>query len=67
MADSKIKIIIRVSEDQTFEVEIAKTATVKELKQQCADNQGTPIEDIKLIFKGRILKDESTVAESNLE
>ena len=58
MAESKIKIVVRVSEDQTFDVELEKNATVKELKGHCEKNQGVPIEDIKLIFKGRILKDE---------
>jgi hypothetical protein len=58
MTDTKIKIIIRVSEDSTFEADLDKDALVKDLKVHVEQKEGTPFADIKLIFKGRILKDE---------
>lgn len=58
MADSKIKINVQVSENKVFEVEIAKNATVKDLKQLSTSEAGCAVEEMKLISKGRILKDE---------
>ena len=56
MADSQIKLVIRQSSGDQFEVEVAATATVLELKQACADGSKLPPEQQRLIFKGKFRK-----------
>jgi ubiquilin len=57
MAD-KIKLIIRQSSGDQFDVEVAANATVLELKQACVEGSKLQPDQQRLIFKGRILKDE---------
>ena len=64
MENSKIKVILRQSSGDQFEVEIKPDATVKELKDECAIKQeAIKAEEMRLIFKGKILKDELTLDE----
>jgi len=64
MEDAKIKIVVRQSSGDQFEVEIAPKATVEELKKACAEKQtAMAAEEMRLIFKGKILKDEMTLDE----
>jgi ubiquilin len=64
MEESKIKITIRQSSGDQFEVEIGPKATVEELKKACAEKQtAIAAEEMRLIFKGKILKDEMTLDE----
>ena len=59
MDAGKIKVILRQSNGDQFEVEIAANATVAELKTECATKQTAIVaEEMRLIFKGKILKDE---------
>jgi len=54
MADSgNIKLVIRQSSGDQFEVEVAPTATVAELKQACAEGSKLQPEQQRLIFKGK--------------
>jgi hypothetical protein len=53
-----IKITIRQSNGDQTEVSIAKTATVADLKKECEAKIEIPAAGQRLIFKGRILKDE---------
>ena len=47
------------SSGDSFDVEIGETAAVKDLKEQCASKKDAlTAEEIRLIFKGKILKDE---------
>ena len=64
MEDSKIKITIRQSSGDQFEVEVGPTIAVSELKKACAEKQSNiAAEEMRLIFKGKILKDEMTLDE----
>ena len=64
MEDANIKITIRQSSGDQFEVEIAPKATVEELKKACAEKQtAMAADEMRLIFKGKILKDEMTLDE----
>ncbi len=64
MENSKIKVILRQSSGDQFEVEIAPDATVAELKAECATKQDAiKAEEMRLIFKGKILKDEMKLDE----
>ena len=49
---SKIKLVIRQSSGDQFEVEVSATASVLELKQACADGCKLPADQQRLIFKG---------------
>ena len=47
------------SSGDSFDVEIGATATVKDLKEQCASKKDAlTADEMRLIFKGKILKDE---------
>ena len=52
-AEGTIKIIIRQSSGQQFEVEIATTETVLQLKEKCKEQCNLPAESQRLIFKGK--------------
>ena len=59
---SEITINIKVqSSGAEFSITIGHEATVKALKEKCVEHSGVPVEDQKLIFKGRILKDENSL------
>lgn len=67
MAD-KIKLTLRQNSGTQFEVEVDPKATVKELKIACQDlSGGISAEEMRLIFKGKILKDEQTLDEYKIE
>ena len=64
---SEITINIKVqSSGAEFAVTIGLEATVKALKEKSVEQSGVPVEDQKLIFKGRILKDENSLEESKV-
>ena len=64
MEDSKVKITVRQSSGDQFEVEIKTSESVMELKKACAEKQtAMAAEEMRLIFKGKILKDEMTLDE----
>ena len=64
---TEITINIKVqSSGAEFAVTIGLEATVKGLKEKCVEQSGVPVEDQKLIFKGRILKDENSLEESKV-
>ena len=64
MEDAKIKVIVRQSSGDQFEVEMGAKASVMELKEECAKKQeAMAAGEMRLIFKGKILKDEMTLDE----
>jgi ubiquilin len=64
MEDAKIKIVVRQSSGDQFDIEIGAKATVMELKEECAKKQeAMAAGEMRLIFKGKILKDEMTLDE----
>jgi hypothetical protein len=64
MEEAKIKISVAQSSGDKFEVEISPKATVEELKKACATKQSSiAADEMRLIFKGKILKDEMTLDE----
>lgn len=58
MDSEKIKIVIRQSNGDQFDVEIEKGALVKDLKVACKEKSGMEPEEMRLIHKGKILKDD---------
>lgn len=59
MENASIKLSIRLSSGDSFDVEIGANAPMKELKEQCASKQDAiTTDETRLIFKGKVLKDE---------
>ena len=60
--EGTIKVLVRQSNGEQVEVECEATITVKDFKELCATKQSAiAAADMRLIFKGKILKDEMTL------
>ncbi|CDR94701.1 ubiquitin domain containing protein family, putative [Babesia bigemina] len=62
-----IKVTIKISGGETFVVEVDQSITVLELKEKCAENAGATADKQRLIFKGRIVKDDETLESLKVE
>lgn len=59
---SKIKLIIKPTQgDSKYTVEAERTWTVADLKEGVAKEADITVEDQKLIYKGKILKDDDVL------
>ncbi len=54
-AEGEIKVTIRQSSGEQFEVNVATTDTVLQLKEKCKEKCNLPAESQRLIFKGKYL------------
>lgn len=59
--DSGVKINIRCSNNAKFSVKIGLQATVADFKNKIAENCDVAANQQRLIYKGRILKDDQTL------
>jgi ubiquilin len=62
-----ITITIKCSNAEKAEVETEPSATVAEFKVLVGEKLSVPAENQRLIYKGRILKDESTLEQYDIE
>ncbi|GIX62454.1 ubiquitin domain-containing protein DSK2, putative [Babesia caballi] len=62
-----ITVTIKVSGGDTFTVEAEPSMTVLELKEKCVEPAGATADRQRLIFKGRIVKDEETLEALKVE
>ncbi|XP_014245634.1 UV excision repair protein RAD23 homolog B [Cimex lectularius] len=64
-----MKITLKNLQQQTFQVDIEPTKTVKELKEKINSVKGNdyPAENQRLIYAGKILTDETPVSEYNID
>jgi ubiquilin len=63
-SDEHITVVIRPTSrgnDERFAVVITPSATVLQLKHKTAEHCSLKAEDQRLIYKGKVLKDEMTV------
>ncbi|XP_076465040.1 ubiquilin-1-like isoform X2 [Babylonia areolata] len=62
----KMTITVKTPKEK-HEIEIGVNASVKELKEQVAKQFGSPIEQLCLIFAGKILKDPDTLEQHGIK
>ena len=62
MEGEKIKLFVRQSSGDQFDVEVDAKISIADLKLACEEKQGgMKAGEMRLIFKGKILKDEMTI------
>lgn len=61
-----IKITVKTPKEKQ-EIEIDEAANVKQLREKVSGKFGSPIEQLCLIFAGKILKDEDTLAQHSIK
>lgn len=69
MSDDTITLKIKMSMNNTlFDINISKSATVKELKEACsaAEKSNIAPPEQNLVYKGRILADEKLLSDYNI-
>lgn len=67
MSDENITIKIKMSmNNTTFEVSMAKSATINELKESCKAQSGINPPEQNLVYRGRILVDEKLISDYNI-
>ena len=57
-SSDNIKVVIRQSNGDQFDVSVPKNTLVKDLKVACKEKSGMEPEEMRLIHKGKILKDD---------
>jgi ubiquilin len=62
-----ISLSFKVSTGTTFDLQIDSSATVAEVKRQAAGPSGIADTQMRLIYKGRILKDTETLEQNKIE
>uniref|UniRef100_A0A3B0MZH3 Ubiquitin-related chaperonin, putative n=1 Tax=Theileria annulata TaxID=5874 RepID=A0A3B0MZH3_THEAN len=62
-----LNITVKVSGGETFTLDVEPEMTVLQLKEKCSDKANAPADKQRLIFKGRIIKDEEVLSALNVE
>ena len=62
-----VSLSVKCSSGTTFEVEAELSMTVLEFKEKLVGHASTPAAQQRLIYKGRILRDESTLEHYGVE
>merc|ERR1711962_1214522 len=66
----KMLITFKTLEQKTFKIEIEETQKIKTLKEKIAEEKGAdqfPPTGQKLIYSGKILDDDKTISECNID
>ena len=61
-----ISITIKSSNDQNIKITINPTSTIRSLKAEIASLNKVPAANQRLIYSGRVLKDDDTIASYNI-
>ncbi|GAA5942618.1 hypothetical protein JCM1841_006124 [Sporobolomyces salmonicolor] len=62
-----VKITFKTLQQKQFFIEAEPTETVADLKKKIEADQGFPVDSQKIIFSGKILSDDKTVADANFK
>ncbi|KAG2146008.1 UV excision repair protein Rad23 [Suillus bovinus] len=62
-----MKLTIKTLQQKIFQLEAEGSETIADLKQKISNTQGHPVESQKLIFSGKILTDDKTVASCEIK
>ncbi|GAA5820660.1 hypothetical protein JCM3770_004954, partial [Rhodotorula araucariae] len=62
-----VKIQFKTLQQKQFTIEAEPTETVADLKKKIEADQGFPVDNQKIIFSGKILPDEKTVADADFK
>jgi ubiquilin len=58
MEENMIKITLRQNSGSQFDIEVNSKGTVRDLKEACVEKAGIPADEMRLIFKGKIITHE---------
>lgn len=61
-----MEIIIKYLTGENLHLEVTSQTTISELKLMVRNRQGTPYHQQRLLFRGKLLDDKSTFADSNI-
>jgi len=63
----EINVQIRQSSGANFDIKIKADQTIEEMKQICQESSSIPAAEQRLIFKGKILKDDQKLVDYKIE
>ena len=55
MEENMIKITLRQNSGTQFDIEVNSKGTVRDLKEACVEKAGIPADEMRLIYKGKIM------------
>ena len=64
---NSMQVLVKSLAGKTFTLEVEATDTIEEVKTKIQGKEGTPVDQQRLIFEGRQLESECTVADYNIQ
>lgn len=66
-SDSTVQLNIKTLDSRVYSFQVAKNMPVSAFKEKIANEIGVPVSQQRLIFRGRVLKDEHVLSEYHVE